>query len=140
MKAPSVLQQQAATYRILKTFHAVAEYDEFGRLLGSQGTLTTQSAWSTVAAVAASRAGVEAEKSATAIVLADMILATVDLQGGGTLIAILERPLADAAAEELTDALNRALGDYVGPIPVSLAVVAGVLMIALILFNRDGLD
>jgi hypothetical protein len=141
MKSAGKIHKEATTTRILKAgFQAVAEYDQFGRLVGSRGTLSSHYAWSRVAQIALSRGGIAVEEKATAIILGDMFMAALDLEGGGTLLAIVERPVADAAAEELTHALDSAVGDYIGPIPAPLAVFAGVMILALILLSGGGLE
>ena len=138
MKAAGIIEKEAATKRILNAgFHAVAEYDQFGQLVAARGVLSSESAWTCVAQIARSRAGIETEEKATAILLGDMFLAALDLEGGGTLIAISERLVTDAAAEKLTKALDSALGEYIGPIPAPLAVLGSVLILTLILdLNR----
>ncbi len=141
MKAAGIINKEATTDRILKAgFDAVAEYDEFGDPVGSRGGLSSQYAWASVAPVAFSRRGMEAEEKATAIILGDMLMAVLDLEGGGTLLAIVERPVVGAVAEELTRALDSAVGDYIGPVPAPLAVLGGVLILALIIFGTGGLE
>ncbi len=136
MKPAGLINQSATTNRILKAgFHAVAEYDQTGCLVGAQGGLSSQYAWQRVAQIAFSRAGVAAEEKATAIVLGDLFMAALDLEGGGTLLAIVERPVADAAAEQLTHALDRAVGYYIGPVPAPLVVLGGVLIVAVIVLT-----
>ena len=136
MKHAGLINKSATTSRILKAgFHAVAEYDQNGCLIDTQGTLSSRHAWELVAQIAFSRAGMEAEEKATAIVLGDLFMAVLDLEGGGTLLAIVERPVVDAAAEQLTHALDKAVGDYIGPVPAPLAVFGGVLIGAVILLS-----
>jgi hypothetical protein len=60
-------------------------------------------------------------------------VAALDVEGGGTLLAISEQFVTDAAARKLTSALDTAVGDYVGPIPAPLAVLGGVLILTLII-------
>lgn len=136
MKLPGQIGKAATTARIIKAgFRAVAEYDELGTLVGSEGTLERRDSWGQAQQIAFSRAGIEAEQKATAVILGDMFIATLDLQGGGTLLAILERPVTDAAAEKLTKALDSAVGEYIGPVPAPLAVLAGVLVIGALVFG-----
>jgi hypothetical protein len=131
MKRPGKIHHEATTDRILKAgFRAVAEYDQSGDLVGYRGTLGRPDSWSRVQQIAISRGGMEVEEKATALILSDMFMAALDLDGGGTLLAIAERPLADAAAEDLTRALDSAVGDYIGPVPAPLAVLVGALIVA----------
>jgi hypothetical protein len=140
MKPAGLIHKTGTTSRVLDAgFHAVAEYDAFGNLTGAQGELSSQYAWSRVAQIAFSRAGDIAAQKATQIILANMFIAALDLQGGGTLLAIAERPVAEAAAEDLTGRLDRAVADYIGPVPAPLAVLAGVIILALILASSGGL-
>ncbi|HEY4915285.1 MAG TPA: hypothetical protein VIH92_00085 [Solirubrobacteraceae bacterium] len=130
MKPPGQIGKAATTARIIKAgFRAAAEYDEFGSLVGYEGNLERHDSWSRVEQIAFSRAGMEVEEKATAVILGDMFIAALDLQGGGTLVAILERPVTDAAAEKLTKALDSAVGEYIGPVPAPLAVLGGALLI-----------
>lgn len=130
------IHNEATTTRILNAgFRAVAEYDRFGDLVGYRGTLSRSDSWSRAQQIAMSRGGIEAEQKATALILSDMFVAALDLDGGGTLLAIVERPLADAAAVELTKALDGAVGDYIGPVPAPLAVLVGVLIIAVLVLG-----
>ena len=134
MKAPGIIDKEAATKRILNAgFHAVAEYDQFGGLVAASGVLSSEYAWTRVAQIAWSRAGIETEEKATAILLGDMFVAALDLEGGGTLLAVSEQFVTDAAAEKLTSALDAAVGEYIGPIPAPLAVLGGVLLLTLII-------
>ena len=141
MKAAGIINKEAATDRILKAgFQAVAEYDEFGNLVDWRGgSLSRQDMWPRVGQIAFSRGGAAAEEKATAMILGDMIVVALNLEGGGTLLAIVEGQFADAAADELTHALD-AVGDYIGPIPAPLAVLGGVLILALILLGTGGLE
>jgi hypothetical protein len=142
MKAAGIINKEAATDRILKAgFQAVAEYDEFGNLVDWRGgSLSRQDMWPRVGQIAFSRGGAAAEEKATAMILGDMIVVALNLEGGGTLLAIVEGQFADAAADELTHALDAAVGDYIGPIPAPLAVLGGVLILALILLGTGGLE
>lgn len=136
MKPARLIDKSATTDRILKAgFHAVAEYDQYGRLVGAQGELSSQYAWERVAQIAFSRAGIAVEEKATAIVLGDLFMAALDLEGGGTLLAIVERPAVGAAAEQLTHALDKAVGDYIGPVPAPLVVLVGALIVAAIVLT-----
>jgi hypothetical protein len=136
MKHAGLINKSATTNRILKAgFDAVAEYDRDGCLIDARGALSAQYAWELVAQIAFSRAGMEAEEKATTIVLGGLFMAVLDLEGGGTLLAIVERPAVDVAAEQLTHALNKAVGDYIGPVPAPLAVFGGVLIVAGILLS-----
>jgi hypothetical protein len=103
MKAAGIIEKEAATKRILNAgFRAVAEYDQFGQLVGARGNLSSNYAWTRVTQIAQSRAGIETEEKATAILLGDMFVAALDLEGGGTLLTISEQLVTDVAAEELT--------------------------------------
>jgi hypothetical protein len=134
MNAPGIIEKDAATKRILNAgFSAIAEYDQFGRLVAAGGVLSSEYAWTRVAQIAQSRAGIETEEKATAILLGDMFVAALDLEGGGTLLAISEQLVTDAAAEKLTSALDTAVGEYIGPIPAPLAVLGCVLILTLII-------
>ncbi len=134
MKAAGIIGRDAATKRILNAgFRAVAEYDQFGRLVDARGNLSSHYAWTRVAQIAQSRAGVETEEKATAIILGDMFLAALDLEGGGTLLAVAEQLVTDVAAEKLTSALDAAVGEYIGPIPAPLAVLGSILILVVIL-------
>ncbi len=134
MKAAGIIEKEAAAKRILNAgFCAVAEYDQFGQFVGARGNLSSNYAWTRVAQIAQSRAGIETEEKATAILLGNMFVAALDLEGGGTLLAISEQFVTDAAAEKLTSGLDTAVGDYIGPIPAPLAVLGGVLMLVVIL-------
>jgi hypothetical protein len=136
MKQAGLINKNATTDRIIKAgFDAVAEYDQHGRLVGAQGGLSSQYAWERVAQMAFSRAGIETEEKATAIVLGDLFMAALDLDGGGTLFAIVERPVADVAAQQLTHTLDTAVGYYIGPVPAPLAVLGGVLIVAVIVLT-----
>lgn len=136
MKQPGQICKAATTARIIDAgFRAVAEYDQFGALVGYEGTLRRHDSWSRVQQIAFSRGGIALEQKATAVLLSDMFIAALDLEGGGTLLAILERPVSDAAAEGLTKALDSAVGDYIGPVPAPLAVLGGVLLIAALLLG-----
>lgn len=136
MKPAGLINKNATTNRIMKAgFDAVAEYDQHGRLVGAQGGLSSQYAWECVAQIAFSRAGIEAEQKATAIVLGDLFMAVLDLEGGGTLLAIVQRWVVDAAADQLTHALDDAVGDYIGPVPAPLVVLVGVLIVAVIVLT-----
>ncbi len=134
MKAAGIIEKEAATKRILNAgFRAVAEYDQFGQLVDARGNLSSNYAWTRIAQIAQSRAGIETEEKATAILLGDMFVAALDLEGGGTLLGISEQVVTDAAAENLTSALDTAVGEYIGPIPAPLAVLGGVLILTLII-------
>jgi hypothetical protein len=134
MKAAGIVDKEAAAKRILNAgFRAVAEYDQRGRLVAARGVLSSEYAWTRVEQIAYCRAGMETEEKATAILLGDMFVAALDVEGGGTLLAISEQFVTDAAARKLTSALDTAVGDYVGPIPAPLAVLGGVLILTLII-------
>lgn len=134
MKAPGIIEKDAATKRILNAgFRAIAEYDQFGRLVAARGVLSSEYAWTRVAQIAQSRAGIETEEKATATLLGDMFVAALDLEGGGTLLAISEQLVTDVAAEKLTSALDTAVGEYIGPIPAPLAVLGSVLILILVI-------
>jgi hypothetical protein len=134
MKPAGQIAKSPTIARIIRAgFRAVAEYDEFGSLVGYEGTLGRRDSWSRAQHIAFSRGGIALEQKATAVILGDMFIAALDLEGGGTLLAIVERPISDVAAERLTEALDTAVGDYIGPVPAPLAVLGGVLMIAILL-------
>jgi hypothetical protein len=136
MKPAGQIGKDATRARIIGAgFRAVAEYDEFGNLVGSEGTLARQDSWDRVHNIAFSRAGIALEEKATAVILSDMFIAALDLDSGGTLLAIIERPVSDAVAERLTKALDSAVGDYIGPVPAPLVVLGGVLLLAALLFG-----
>lgn len=135
MKSPGKIQDLAATARVLRAgFQAFAEYDHLGRLVDARGQ-ATRATWIRAAEIARSRSGQEAEQKATAMLLGDIFVAGLDLQGGGTLLAIIERPVAEAAATELTSRLDSALGDFIGPVPTPLAVLAGVMILAFVVLG-----
>jgi hypothetical protein len=135
MKSPGKTRDDATTARVLGAgFQVVAEYDHLGRLVNARGRLN-RGTWIRAAEIARSRSGVEAEQKATAMLLSDIFIGGLDLQGGGTLLAIIERPVAEAAADQLTSRLDSALGDYIGPVPAPLAVLAGVIILAFIVLG-----
>lgn len=47
------------------------------------------------------------------------------------------RPVAEAAADELTSRLDSALGDYIGPVPAPLAVLASMMILAFIVLSAS---
>src|SRR6202041_3026475 len=84
MKSPGRIHNEVTTTRILKAgFQAVAEYDQFGALVGYQGTLSKPNSWARVQRIALSRGGVEAEATATALILSDMFVPARELGRGG---------------------------------------------------------
>jgi hypothetical protein len=74
MKTAGIVDKEAAAKRILNAgFRAVAEYDQRGRLVAARGVLSSEYAWTRVEQIAYSRAGMETEEKATAILLGDML-------------------------------------------------------------------
>lgn len=136
MKPAGLIKKSATTKRILSAgFDALAEYDRGGNLVAAQGTLSSQYAWERVAEIAFSRAGRAAEERATSYLLGELIVAALDLEGGGTFLAIVERPVIEASAEQLACSLDAAVADYIGPVPAPLVALGAVLIVAVVLLS-----
>jgi hypothetical protein len=75
-----------------------------------------------------------AAEKATSILLGDMMVAALGLEGGGVLLAVVERPVVGAVADELARALDAAVGDFIGPVPALYAVLGVVALLALLFY------
>lgn len=139
MKAAGIINKDGPSNRILGAgFHAVAEYTAYGQLVGSRGSLSTHDAWARVAQLALSDRNAEAADRASRILLGDMFVAALGLEGGGVVLAVVEGPVVSAVADQLVHALDVAVGDFVGPVPASYAVLVGFAILALFFFSgRD---
>ncbi len=130
MASPGIARDGVAVGRILRSgFDAVAEYDAGGSLVAWAGELSSDFTWARVGGLAFSGQGQGVAEKATAMVLGDLVVAALGLEGGGTLLAIAERQVVGQAAQELARALDRAVAGVVGEKLAPWAVLAGVLAI-----------
>jgi hypothetical protein len=138
MVPKGISSDQSRVRRILSAgFDALGEYDAYGVLLASAGGLSSQFAWDRVASLAISGQGQSAVEGAVAIVLDDMFVAALGLEGGGTLLAIAERQVIGEAADELAKALDGAVTEAVGP-KLAPWLLGAAAIGALYLISRGG--
>lgn len=138
MTSANISKDNVAVKRILGAgFDALVEFDSNGQIVGSAGQLSSRFAWSRVSQFAFAGQSQRAAQKATSILLGDMLIAVLGVEGGGTLLAIAERQLVAGAADELARSLDRAVAGVLGEKLAPWAVLAGV-VIAVIVFFRNG--
>jgi hypothetical protein len=138
MTAPNISNDNVAAERIMRAgFNALVEYDSNGGIVGSAGELSSHFAWARVAQFAFAGQNPAAAESATSIMLNDMFIAALGIQGGGTLLAIAERQVVAEAADELTRGLDRAVAGVFGEKVAPWAVLAGVIGVVLYFGFRE---
>jgi hypothetical protein len=96
------------------------------------GELSSQFAWARVAQFAFAGQDRAAAENAVSILLNDMFIAALGLQGGGTLLAIAERHVVAEAADQLAGGLDRAIAGVLG------GELAGMIGIVLYFGLREG--
>jgi hypothetical protein len=139
MTPSNISTDKVAVNRILKAgFNAVVEYDSNGRIVASAGELSSRFAWARVAQFAFAGQDPAAAEKATSILLNDVFIAALGLQGGGTLLAIAERQVVGEAADELARSLDHAVAGILGEKLAPWAVLAGVVVIILYFGFREG--
>jgi hypothetical protein len=130
---------QVAVNRILRAgFNALVEYDSLGQVVGSAGGLSSGFAWARVAQFAFSGQNPDVAEKATAILLGDMLIAALAVQGGGTLLAVAERQVLAQVADDLARALDRAVAGVLGEKLAPWAVFAGVVTLVYFTFRIPG--
>ena len=126
---------QAVSRRILNAgFDAIAEYDQSAVLVGTAGALSSGLMWGRVATLAISGQQYAAADTAASIALDDLFAAVLGVEGGGLLLAIVERTIIGEAADDLAAALDRTVTDGVGPKWAPALVGAGAVAVALIAY------
>jgi hypothetical protein len=139
MTSSGISTDRVAVSRILNAgFDALAEYDAFGRLVGSAGGLSSGFAWARVGWLASSAQRPTPTEKATPIPLQGIFVALLGLEGGGTLLAVAERQVVGQAADELASSLDRAVAGVFGAKLAPWAILAGAVGIGIYLASKGG--
>ncbi len=138
MTSRNISTDKVAVNRILRGgFNALVEYDANGRVVGSAGGLSSGLAWARVAQFAFAGQNPAAAEKATSILLMDLFVAALALEGGGTLLAIAEGQVAEDAADELAKRLDQAVAGILGEKVAPWAVLAGVIVVLVYVGLRE---